>query len=179
MYLLTRESIDGNIGATESQMMEALGMTDRNSSIKLYTLLNQLNKSLEFLGLEIKYNPANSYWYISYKDKISYLIEKSNISKLPSHIAATLSAILIKVLEKGKFITKIDILSIRNKKDIDSDLYFLEKNNFIKINNDEINLTPKIFYYIDIDEFISEMKNIVKSSSIEDSEERKEDIKSN
>ncbi|MHA1339654.1 MAG: hypothetical protein ACTSRZ_05890 [Promethearchaeota archaeon] len=164
IYMLSRESKNGIIGSTQKELLNSLGLSDKNSSIKLLNLMQELNKSIAFLGLEIKFNPVNSYWYIGFKDNISYMLESSNLPKLPSPIAATLSAILVKTIDKGGAISKKDVLQIRNKKNIDDDLKFLEENNFIQQNNNTITLTPKIFYFIDIDEFIAEMKKLLENA---------------
>ncbi|MHA1728883.1 MAG: hypothetical protein ACTSWY_09145 [Promethearchaeota archaeon] len=157
IFLLSQKRNDMLIGASEKELLKVLALTDRNAKFKLLNLLDEINSNIVFLGLKIKYNPANGYWFITFKDNISSLIPSSSNNNLPSRLAATLFSILLISISKGGPIQTQNLAEIRNKKSIQEDIQDLEKMKFIKSNRGTVSLTPKIFYYIDIENIVEEI----------------------
>lgn len=159
MFLLTRKKDKYTIGATREEMCAKLGFTDKNAEYKFWNLLEGLNKTLFPLGMVTKFNPVNSHWHIGFQDKMETQFGRS-IHALSPRIAALLFTILILYVSKSPQITLGKIQELRNKKDISRDVRDLEKLGFITVEDDLITLTPKVFYYVDVDELIEKIKDL-------------------
>ena len=165
IYVLSQKKDNITVGATEEELLKKLAFTDRNRKQKLLVLIDELSKNIYHLGLRIKYNPANQHWFIGFKDNsISSMLDANN-NNLPTKLAATLFTILILSINSKSKIQISEIKKIRKKKDIRTDLEELEEKGYIKINSNAVNLTPKIFYFVDIDELASEIQNISRDLS--------------
>jgi hypothetical protein len=159
MYLLSRKKDKTTIGATRDEICAKLGFTDRNADYKFWNLLEGLNKSVFPLGLVTKYNPVNDHWYLGFQDNLDSQFGKS-IHTLSPRISALLFTILILYVSKSEQITSGKLQKLRNKKDISKDLRDLEKLGFITVEKDLVKLTPKVFYYIDVDDLIEKIKQL-------------------
>jgi len=126
--------------------------------------LEEINTNLTAFGLEIKLNPSNDHWFLSFKDNIEDLPTIPKNRLLSTKLSATLFSILILSISEGGRVSISEIRKIRNKKDISQDLEELKDLGFILINGNLINLTSKLFYYIDIDEISSEINKMNSNS---------------
>ena len=162
MYLLSRKKDHSTIGATKEEICTKLGLTDRNADYKVWNIIQGLNQSLFPLGLTAKINPLNSHWFIGFQDKMEINFG-GNIHTLSPRLAATLFTILILYVGKSENLTAGNVQKLRNKKDISTDLRELEKLGFIEVADDDITLTPKIFYYVDVNELIEKIKELKES----------------
>ena len=125
-------------------------------------MLSGLNKTLFPIGVVTKFNPVNSHWYLGFQEKMEHKFGKSTLILSP-RIAALLFTILILYVSKSTHITIKKIQEIRNKQDLSKDIRDLEKLGFITFDEDVITVTPKIFYYIDVEELIEKIKELKKT----------------
>ncbi len=159
MYLLSRNKDSTTIGATKAELCAKLGLTDRNADYKFWNLLQGLNSSLFSLGLSVKFNPMNSHWFIGFQDKMENEFS-GHFKSLSPRLSATLFTILVVYISKDTVITPTKIRELRNKKDISKDLEDLNRLGFITIQDNSVTPTPKIFYYININELIEKVKGL-------------------
>lgn len=151
MYLLSRKSNESQIGATKNEIIENLNMNYKNKEIYFQDLITNLSDYIEPLGLQIRYNPLNSHWFISFDTHTSDIIS-ANPFEGKSKLAASLFYTLVNCL-KNSGVGKIEqIKKMRNKKGILNDLRELEKRGYITIQKDigEVRLTPLIAYQLDL-----------------------------
>ena len=156
LFLLSKQKDKITVGATEEELLQGLGLTDQNAKSKLMNLLEELDKNILHLGLKIQFNIVNKHWYISFKDS-NILANAYPPYNLSSKAAATLFSILILGITVGSPVKKSEIIKNRKKKNIEEDLLELESLGYIENHESTINLTPKVFYHVDIDELISEI----------------------
>lgn len=159
MYLLSRRKDSTTIGSTKDEIYARLGLSDRNTDYKLWNMVKGLNTSLFPLGMLVKFNPMNAHWYIGFQDKME-LEFGGSIHTLSPRLAATLFTILILYVSKSDKITIAKVQELRNKKDILKDLRELEDLGYVYLEDDAVSPTPKIFYYIDIDELVEKIKEL-------------------
>ncbi|MFX1409106.1 MAG: hypothetical protein ACFFA6_02040 [Promethearchaeota archaeon] len=151
MYLLSKKSNLYQIGATKKEILELINIKNKNKSIFFQNLIINLSNYLEPLGLQVRFNPLNSHWFISFDPDTSDLVSANPFEGKP-RLAASLFYILINCL-KNSGVGKIqEIKKMRNKKGIFEDLRELEKRGYIIIKKDigEVNLTPLIAYQLDL-----------------------------
>ncbi|NHJ23432.1 MAG: hypothetical protein EAX89_02580 [Candidatus Lokiarchaeota archaeon] len=151
MNLLSKKGYNGQFGAPKEEILEVLGAKDKNSSIYFQKLLVQLSNYLQPIGMQIRYNPLNSYWYIRFESEISELISANPFEGKPS-LAATLFCTLIYCLKSSGNAYISEIQKARNKKYIKDDLKELEVLGYIEIRKEteQVKLTPLIGYQLDI-----------------------------
>jgi len=159
MYLLSRQKDTVTIGSTKEEICMKLGLSDRNTDYKLWNLIQGLNRSLFPLGMVTKFNPVNNHWYIGFQENLESEFGGSFHTLIP-RLAATLFTILILYVSKSEKITVNKIQELRNKQDVLKDLKELEDLGYITSVDDTITLTPKIFYYVDINELIEKIKKL-------------------
>ncbi len=141
------------IGATKRDILHTLNVKNKNKSGYFQNLITNLSKYIEPLGLQIRYNPINSHWFISYDSDISDLISANPFDNKP-RLAATLFCTLVICLKNHEGISPItEIEKIRKKKNILEDLKELEQKGYLEIEKDlnSIKLTPLIGYQLDIE----------------------------
>jgi len=154
MHLLSKKGKQYQIGATKKEILKALSISpsNKNESIYFENLITNLSRYLEPLGLQIKYNPIDENWYISYENEISDVISANPFEGKP-RLAASLFCTLICCL-KNSGIGKIhEIKELRKKKHLLEDLKELEESGYIEIDDSlmQVRLTPLIGYQLDIE----------------------------
>lgn len=157
IYMLSRKQDEKNIGASENELLNALSLTDRNSKFKLLNLLEEINANIFPFGLTVKFNPVNEHWFISFKDNVSTFNESHN-SLLSTKLAATLFSILVLNFSNNISATIAEIAKIRNKQNITEDIEELKNQGYLELDGNNVILTPKIFYYLDIDDIAEEIR---------------------
>jgi hypothetical protein len=156
MNLLSNRKNEHEIGATKKEILQKLNISNRDKNIFFYNLITNLSKYIEPLGLQIKFNPINSHWFISYDSEVSDLISANPFGD-KSRLAATLFCALVASLKNPGGISKIaEIQKLRNKKGIIEDLKELEQLGYVEIalNSNEVKLTPLIGYHLDLEELL-------------------------
>jgi hypothetical protein len=151
MNLLSKKRNNAQIGAPKEEILDILGVKEKYSSIYFQKLLIELSNYLQPIGMQIRCNPLNSYWFITFESEISELISANPFEGRPS-LAATLFCILIYCLKSSGKASISDIQKLRNKKYIVDDLKELETLGYIIVNREteQVKLTPLIGYKLDI-----------------------------
>jgi len=152
MYLLSRKTYKSKIGATEGEILNALNVKDKNKSIYFQNLINNLSNYLEPLNLQIRFNPLNSYWYISFDPETNEIISANPFNGNP-RLAATLFCTLICCFNSSGETTIQKIKDIRKKKGVLEDIKELKRMGFVTIekNLNKLSLNPLIGYLIDLE----------------------------
>lgn len=156
MHLLSKEDKDTNkIGASKKEVLEYLNIPSQNANTVFQELLTHLAEYLQPIGLEIRFNPINEYWYLSYEESISDLIKANPFSDKP-RLPATLFCILTVAMTHSGEIRVKDVKELRKKKGIHRDLGDLEDLGYISLDTDKkgievIKLTSLIGYQLDLE----------------------------
>ncbi len=151
LYLLSRKTNKYEMGASKEEIIKKLNFQGKNESIYFQNLIVQLSNYIEPLGLQIRFNPLSSHWYIAFEMATSDLIYANPFEGKP-RLAATLFCVLICCL-KNIGIGKInDIEKLRKKKAVHDDLKELRIRGYIEIDNNlrQVRLTPLIGYQLDL-----------------------------
>ncbi|MFX1302395.1 MAG: hypothetical protein ACFFBV_08345 [Promethearchaeota archaeon] len=152
MHFLGKKSNDSQIGATKEEILNALNVKNRNKSIYFQNLINNLSNYLEPLGLQVRFNPLNSYWYISFDPETTEIISANPFEGNP-RLAATLYCTLICCFNSSGETTIKKIKEIRKKKGVIEDLKDLKKMGFVTFEktSNRVSLTPLIGYLLDLE----------------------------
>ncbi|MHA1987838.1 MAG: hypothetical protein ACW98D_14480 [Promethearchaeota archaeon] len=151
MHLLSKTSDSFEMGATKEDILKKLNLHNKNESVYFQNLIVQLSNYLGPLGLQIRFNPLSSRWYMAFEMATSDLVYANPFEDKP-RLAATLFCVLICCL-KNTGIGKIhDIEKLRKKKTVIDDLKELRNRGYIKIDDDlgQVVLTPLIGYQLDL-----------------------------
>ena len=155
VYILSKKANFFEIGATKEEVIKKLNYQGKNESIYFQNLIIQLSNYLEPLGLQIRFNPLSSRWYIAFEMATSDLIYANPFEDKP-RLAATLFVVLICCL-KNTGIGKIhEIEKLRKKKSVIDDLKELRNRGYIEIDDDlgQVRLTPLIGYQLDLNKLL-------------------------
>jgi len=153
MHMLSNKNNLYQIGATKREILHTLNVKNKNKSGYFQNLITNLSKYIEPLGLQIRYNPINSHWFITYDSEVSDLISANPFDNKP-RLAATLFCVLVCCLKNPDGFSKItEIQNIRKKKGILEDLKELQQKGYLEINKDlnQVKLTPLIGYQLDLE----------------------------
>jgi len=152
MHLLSKKITKSQIGATQEEILKALNIKDKNKTIYFQNLIKNLTNYLEPLGLQVRFNPLNSYWYISFDPETTEIISANPFEGNPK-LAATLYCTLINCFNSSGETTIQKIKEIRKKEGVIEDLRELEKMGFITYEKylNKISLTPLIGYLLDLE----------------------------
>ena len=71
MYMLSKRTGLHKFGATQIEIFDRLNLKGKLQYEYFNKLINNLANYIEHLGFQIRYNPLDSHWYISYKPEIS------------------------------------------------------------------------------------------------------------
>ena len=151
IYLLSKKENLSKIGSTKKEILNALNVKDKNNSIYFQNLINNVSNYLEPLGLQVRFNPLNSYWYISFDPETTEIISANPFEGNP-RLAATLFCTLICCFSSSGETTIQKIMEIRKKKGVVEDIKELKKMGFVLFekNLNKVSLTPLIGYLLDL-----------------------------
>ncbi len=152
MHVLSSKNNRFQMGATKSEVLKELNITNRNKTVYFQNLISNLSNYIEPLGLQIRFNPIDSHWFISYEPDISNLISANPFEGKPK-LAATLFCTLVCCLQNSGVGKILDIKKLRKKKNVIDDLKELEKKGYLEINTELglVYLTPLIGYQLDFE----------------------------
>ena len=152
MHILSSKNNRFQLGATKSEVLKELNITNKNKTVYFQNIISNLSNYLEPLGLQIKFNPIDSHWFISYESDISNLVSANPFEGKPK-LAATLFCTLISCLQNSGEGKIYDIKQLRKKKHVIQDLKDLEKSGYLEINSELglVYLTPLIGYQLDFE----------------------------
>ena len=158
MHLLSNKIGMYQIGANEEEILQALKITGKNKAYYFQNLLNNLSKYVEPLGLEVRYNPIDLHWFLSFDSEISDTVSANPFEGKP-RLAATLFCTLVCCLQNSGIGKIQDIKKLRNKKNVIEDLKELEKFGYIEMLKDssQIQLTPLIGYQLNMEQLFIKM----------------------
>jgi hypothetical protein len=158
MHLLSNKDGIYQIGKTEEEILQVLSIKDKNRTLHFQNLINNLSNYIEPLGLELRYNPIDSHWFISHEPEISDIISANPFEGRP-RLAATLFCTLVCCLQNSGIGKIQDIKKLRNKKNVMEDLNELENMGYIEIKKDsmDIILTPLIGYQLNMEQLFIKM----------------------
>ncbi len=146
---------DRQLGATEVEILKALNIKNRNKSFYFHRLITNFSKYVEPLGLQVRFNPVDSHWFITFEPEVSDILSANPFQGKP-RLAATLFCVLMCCLNNSGVGKISDIKNLRRKKNILEDLKELEKMGFIGITQDlgQVFLTPLIGYQLDLEKLL-------------------------
>ncbi|MFX0038916.1 MAG: hypothetical protein ACFFCY_10210 [Promethearchaeota archaeon] len=152
MHFLSKKTNKFQIGATQEEILKRLNVNDKNKTIHFQNLINNLANYLKPLGLQVRFNPLNSYWYIIFEPETTEIISANPFEGNP-RLAATLFCTLINCFNSSGETTIQKIKEVRKKKGVIEDLKELEKLGFVTYekNFNKISLTPLIGYLLDLE----------------------------
>jgi len=152
MHILSKKTVESQIGATEEKILDALNITNRYKSNYFHNLLINLSKFVEPIGLQVKFNPLNFHWYLSFDLESTEMLFANPFEGKP-RFAATLFCTLICCFNNSGVAKVQKIKELRKKKGIIEDLKELEIKGFITIdkNSNQVMLTPLIGYHLDLE----------------------------
>ncbi len=151
MHLLSKRN-KFEIGASQDEILKTLNVKGKNKTIYFQNLIKNLANYIKTLGLQVRFNPLNSYWYISFDTEIIEIISANPFKGNP-RLAATLYCTLINCLSSSGETTVQKIKELRKKEGVIEDIKELEKMGFIKYEKylNKITLTPLIGYLLDLE----------------------------
>jgi hypothetical protein len=146
------------MGASEEEILDALNLKTKNKSIYLQYLMDNLSKYIENLGLQVRYNPLDEHWFISFEQDVSDLVSANPFENQPK-IAATLFCTLACCFRNSGTCKIHEIVELRKKKGVLEDLKILEKKGYVKVNTkmDQVRLTPLIGYELDLNALFTKL----------------------
>jgi hypothetical protein len=152
IHLLSKKENMAIIGSTKKEILNALNIKDKNKAIYFQELVINASNYLEPLGLQIRFNPLNSYWYLTFDSDTSEIISANPFEGNP-RLAATLFSTLICCINSSGETTLQKIIEIRKKKGVIEDIKDLEKKGFVVFdkNKSNVKLTPLIGYLVDLE----------------------------
>ncbi len=152
IHLLSKKENISKIGSTKKEILNALNVKDKNKSIYFQNLINIVSNYLEPLGLQVRFNPLNSYWYISFDPETTEIISANPFEGKP-RLAATLFCTLLCCFNSSGETTIQKIIEIRKKKGVIEDIKELKKMGFVLFekNLNKVSLTPLIGYLLDLE----------------------------
>jgi len=156
IHLLSRRKSLYQIGATKKEIISYLNLKGKNKSILFLDLITNLSKYIEPLGIQVKFNPLDSHWFISFESRISDLTFANPFEGEP-RLAGTLLCILICCLQHSGSTTIQEVKKLRKKKGILDDLKELSKRGYIFLENNKLQLTPLIGYQLDIHKLFTKL----------------------
>jgi len=152
MHLLSKKGSNSQIGATQEEILKALNVKDKNRTIYFQDTIKNLSNYIEPLGLQVTFNPLNSYWYISFDPETTEFLSANPFEGNP-RLAATLFCILVTCFNSAGETTIQKIKEIRKKKGVLEDIKELKKMGFVNLerNLNKVSLSPLVGYLIDLE----------------------------
>ena len=174
MHLLSRSKTTSDVnhpilqyGCHSDELCKELKFTGKTAMNQLSQLMASFSHSIRPIGLQIRQNPFNHYWYIIEDVDIQeYFFNNPFENKI--RLGATLSVIISLCLVHGGKIDYTTLQNARKKKDLSEDLKDLESQGFILLSENQIELSPNLGYYLNLDKFLKKIekkKALQKSAS--------------
>ena len=170
MHLLSRSKTTSDVnhpilqyGCHSDELCKELKFTGKTAMNQLSLLMASFSHSIRPIGLQIRQNPFNHYWYITEDVDIQeYFFNNPFENKI--RLGATLAVIISLCLVHGGKIDYTTLQSARKKKDLSGDLEDLETQGFIILSENQIELSPNLGYYLNLDLFL---KNIERKKALQ------------
>ncbi len=161
MHLLSKKTDLYQIGATKKEILNTLNIKNKNKSIYFHDLIANLSNYIEPIGLQIRFNPLDSHWFISFEPEISDGVSANPFGGKP-RLAASLFVTLTACLKNSGACTISEIKELRKKKNVLEDLKDLERMGYIKINKDtgQVKMTPLIGYQLELEKLFVKLASL-------------------
>ncbi|TFF95429.1 MAG: hypothetical protein EU544_02820 [Promethearchaeota archaeon] len=152
MHLLSKKDTAHQKGANKDEIFTTLNLKDKNKEVHFNTLITQLARYIHPLGLEIRFNPLDGHWFLSFEQDISDLLQANPFEDKPK-LAATLFCVLTCCMKNFGAARMAEIEKLRKKKTTLQDLKELENMGFLELDDDQskVSLTPLIGYQLDLE----------------------------
>jgi len=154
-------------GCHSDELCKELKYTGKTAIMQLTQLMGSFSHAIHPFGLKIRQNPFNHYWYITEDVDIQeYFLNNPFENKI--RLGATLAVIISLCLVHGGKIDYTTLQNARKKKDLSEDLKDLESQGFILLSENQIELSPNLGYYLNLDKFLKKIekkKALQKSAS--------------
>lgn len=148
MILLTR-SHDTTRGAPAEEILKTLHWPEKLGCGELQKKLSEFDTYLQPLGLQVRLNPLNDFWFVAFRQDISeFAVQNPFGGKL--RLPATLLATIICMVKYRNQVPISAIREIRKKETVLEDLKQLQNLGYIEITGEKITLTPLIGYQLDL-----------------------------
>jgi hypothetical protein len=148
------------IGATEEELVAALGLKGKGDSVQLYRLLQAYSSSIEIFGFKVERNALDGHWFLACTGDVAGQV-RINPFQGRTRLASTLVAVLIAVTYDDEGATIEQIRRLRKVKDVAPDLKELESLGLVKLKGNKIALTERVGYYIDVAQFVRQFADHV------------------
>jgi hypothetical protein len=148
MILLTR-SHETTRGAPAAEILKALHWPEKLGRGELQKKLTEFDTYLQPLGLQVRLNPLNDFWFVAFRQDISEFAAQNPFGGRP-RLPATLLATIICMIKYGNRVPISAVREIRKKETVLEDLKQLEDLGFVAITGDNLTLTPLIGYQLDL-----------------------------
>ncbi|MFX1279066.1 MAG: hypothetical protein ACFFA3_06590 [Promethearchaeota archaeon] len=155
MHLLSKKQGKFHIGASREDILEKLNLNGKNESIYFEDLITQLSSYIEPLGLQVRFNPISSTWFIAFGSESSDFVSANPFANKP-RLASTLFYTIVCCLERHGQAKIQNVKDLRKKKHVIDDLKELEKLGYIELDKNlgTVRLTPLIGYQLDLNKLI-------------------------
>jgi len=168
MHLLSKKIDSFQMGATQEEIFKTLNIYGKNESAYFQNLIRHLSNFIEPLGLQIRFNPMSSRWYIAFEMDTSDLVSANPFEDKP-RLAATLFCTIICCL-KSKGTANIQLVKdIRKKKHVLADLKELKEMGYLDLNENlnRVKLTPLIGYHLDLNNLFNKLSLKLKNNEFQ------------
>src|SRR5512137_1251000 len=120
------------IGATDEELVAALGLQGKGGTDELYRLLQAYSSNIEIFGFKVERNALDGHWFLACTGDVA---SQARINPFQGRIrlASTLVAVLIATTCDDEGATIEQIRRIRKIKDVAADLKELEALGLVKV----------------------------------------------
>jgi hypothetical protein len=148
------------IGATDDELVAALGLQGKGGIEKLYQLMQAYASSIELFGLKVERNALDGHWFLACTGDVASQA-RINPFQGRTRLASTLVAVLIATTCDDEGATVEQIRRLRKIKDVTADLKELESLGLVKVKGNKVVLTERVGYYVDVARFMREFTDHV------------------
>ncbi len=148
MILLTRTH-NGVRGAPSEEILKTMHWPEKLGRAELQKKLTEFDSYLLPLGLQVRVNPLNDYWFVTFRQDVSEFAAQNPFGGKP-RLPATLLATIICMIQYGNQVPISAIREIRKKETVVEDLKQLETLGYVNIAGEAVTLTPLIGYQLDL-----------------------------
>ncbi len=148
MILLTR-SQEVTRGAPAEEILKVLHWPEKLGRAELQKKLTEFDTYLQPLGLEVRVNPLNDFWFVAFRQEASEFAAQNPFGGKP-RLPATLLSTIICMVKYGNQVPISAVREMRKKESVMEDLKQLENLGYVAITGDKVTLTPLIGYQVDL-----------------------------
>ncbi|MBN2153802.1 MAG: hypothetical protein JW839_20255 [Candidatus Lokiarchaeota archaeon] len=148
------------IGATDEELVAALGLEGKGGAEQLYRLLQAYSSSIGIFGFKVERNALDGHWFLACTEDVAGQA-RINPFQGRTRLASTLVAVLIATTCDDEGATVEQVRRIRKIKDVAPDLKELEALGLVKVKGNRVSLTDRVGYYIDLAQFMRQFTDHV------------------